>query len=81
MLSQVTWEGTTSLWDRSGLLNTLAAVALFTVGNVAAFTLGALVGAIQALRLEYYEMFSHLFSTQGRPFEPWHIPTKTLEKS
>ena len=36
-------------------------------------------GGIQALRLEYYEMFSRLFAVQGRPFEPWHIPTRKLE--
>jgi V/A-type H+-transporting ATPase subunit I len=77
VLSEVTWDGTVSLWDRSGMFTFLAAIVLFVVGNLAAFTLGALVGAVQALRLEYYEMFSRLFATQGRPFEPWHIPTKT----
>ena len=81
VLSEVTWDGTVSLWDRASILGWLAAIALFVAGNAAAFTLGALVGAIQALRLEYYEMFSRLFTTQGRPFEPWHIPTKTLETS
>lgn len=81
VLSEVTWDGTAGLWNRAGLLGHLAAIALFVVGNLAAFTLGALVGAIQALRLEYYEMFSRLFVTQGRPFEPWHIPIKTLETS
>lgn len=81
VLTEVTWEGTLGLWDRPGVASHLAAVALFLAGNVAAFILGALVGAIQALRLEYYEMFSRLFSTQGRPFEPWHIPTQRLETS
>jgi len=81
VLSEVTWDGTVSLWDRSGVVNIAAAIVLFVAGNLAAFTLGALVGAIQALRLEYYEMFSRLFTTQGRPFEPWHIPTKTSEPS
>jgi V/A-type H+-transporting ATPase subunit I len=81
VLSEVTWDGTVGLWNRSGVVGHLAAVALFVGGNAAAFTLGALVGAIQALRLEYYEMFSRLFTTQGRPFEPWHIPIATLESS
>lgn len=81
VLSEVTWDGTVSLWNRSGMLNIAAAIVLFVAGNLAAFTLGALVGAVQALRLEYYEMFSRLFTTQGRPFEPWHIRTKTLEPS
>ncbi len=79
VLTEVTWDGTVSLWDRSGFITSVAAVALFVGGNLAAFILGALVGAIQALRLEYYEMFSRLFSTQGRPFEPWHIPINTSE--
>jgi len=79
VLTEVTWDGTVSLWERSSLFGYIGAVALFVVGNVAAFTLGALVGGIQALRLEYYEMFSRLFAVQGRPFEPWHIPTRKLE--
>ena len=36
---------------------------------------------IQALRLEYYEMFSRLFVSQGRPFDPWHVPAQRLETS
>ncbi len=79
VLTGVTWDGTVGLWERSGLLSRAGAIALFLGGNLAAFTLGALVGAIQALRLEYYEMFSRLFSTQGRPFEAWHIPTRKQE--
>ncbi len=76
VISEVVWNGTVSLWDRSTILTGLAAVILFAAGNVAGFALGALVGAIQALRLEYYELFSRLFTTPGRPFEPWHIPLK-----
>jgi V/A-type H+-transporting ATPase subunit I len=32
------------------------------------------VAGIQALRLEYYELFSRIFDIEGRPFRPWHIP-------
>ncbi len=78
VLSEVTWDGTVALWDRSSTVGYVAAATLFVGGNLAAFSLGALVGAIQALRLEYYEMFSRLFTTQGRPFEPWHIPIKIV---
>ena len=35
--------------------------AVFVVGNAVAFGLEALVAAIQALRLEYYELFSRVF--------------------
>jgi V/A-type H+-transporting ATPase subunit I len=79
VISEVVWDGTVSLWNRSAFLWAVAAIVLFTAGNLAAFVLGALVGAIQALRLEYYELFSRLFVSQGRPFEPWHVPTQRLE--
>jgi V/A-type H+-transporting ATPase subunit I len=64
------WEGTRALWHRGGALAVLA-ILLFVVGNAVAFGLEALVAAIQALRLEYYELFSRVFITQGRPFRPW----------
>ena len=79
VISEVVWHGTVNLWDRSTLITAVAAAALFSLGNLAAFTLGALVGAIQALRLEYYELFSRLFVSQGRPFQPWHVPAQRLE--
>lgn len=81
VITGVVWDGSASLWDRPSLLSRAAAVLLFVFGNTAAFTLGAMVGAIQALRLEYYEMFSRVFSTEGRPFEPWHLPVERSESS
>jgi V/A-type H+/Na+-transporting ATPase subunit I len=81
VISEVVWNGTVNLWDRSTPIAAVAAIALFAAGNVAGFALGALVGAIQALRLEYYEIFSRLFSGQGRPFEPWHIPIQRSDPS
>ena len=74
-------DGTVGLWDRSSLLAAGAAIVLFAVGNVAAFALGALVAAVQALRLEYYELFSRLFTSSGRPFTPWHVPLRRSETS
>jgi V/A-type H+-transporting ATPase subunit I len=79
VITGVVWVGTVALWDRGSLPGFAAAVTLFLVGNVVAFALGALVGAIQALRLEYYEMFSRLFAREGRPFEPWHLPVERSE--
>ena len=32
------------------------------------------MAGVQALRLEYYELFSRIFAGEGRPFRPWHIP-------
>jgi V/A-type H+-transporting ATPase subunit I len=50
------------------------AVVVFVVGNVLTFGLEALVAGVQALRLEYYELFSKVFQIEGRPFRPWHVP-------
>jgi V/A-type H+/Na+-transporting ATPase subunit I len=73
-LGLLVWEGTRALWRHGGVL-TVAAVALFVVGTALAFSLDVLVVAIQALRLEYYELFSRVFVAAGRPFRPWHVPT------
>ena len=40
-----------------------------TVGGVGYWVI-IVIGAIQVLRLEYYEMFSRFYSGEGRPFEP-----------
>lgn len=77
-LGAVIWQGTTGLW-RHGLLGQVGAVALFVLGNALAFALEGLVAGIQALRLEYYELFSRIFDSEGRPFLPWHVPLATLE--
>jgi V/A-type H+-transporting ATPase subunit I len=79
-LGLVIWDATSSLAGR-GPAGVAGAVLVFTVGNVVAFALEGLVAAIQALRLEYYELFSRIFDTEGRPFDPWHIPLSTLEES
>jgi V/A-type H+-transporting ATPase subunit I len=72
-LGAIVWSGTTALWHRGGAA-LAAAVLLFVVGNALAFALEALVAGVQALRLEYYELFSRLFRSQGRPFRPWRLP-------
>ena len=81
VITAVVWDGTVALWERAGVVGVGGAVVLFAVGNVAAFALGALVAAVQALRLEYYELFSRLFATSGRPFAPWHVPVRRSESS
>jgi V/A-type H+/Na+-transporting ATPase subunit I len=73
-LGLLVWEGTRALWHRGGVF-AAAAVVVFAAGTALAFSLEALVAAIQALRLEYYELFSRVFVTAGRPFRPWHVPT------
>jgi len=73
-LGAIVWQGTTGLWAAGGALY-LAAIALFVVGNALTFTLQAVVAGVQALRLEYYELFSRVFVAEGRPFRPWSLPT------
>ena len=77
-LGYVVWQATTGLWQH-GPLGVIAAVVIFLVGNALAFALEGLVAAIQALRLEYYELFSRIFDNEGRPFRPWHVPLATTE--
>ena len=73
-LGWLVWEGTVALWHKGGVGMIVAAIAVFAIGNAVAFSLEALVAAIQALRLEYYELFSRVFQLQGRAFRPWHVP-------
>ena len=74
VIAKVVWDGTTALAGR-GLGYLAVAGLVFVVGNALAFTLEALVAAVQALRLEYYELFSRVFDPSGRPFRPWRVPT------
>jgi len=69
-LVRIVWSGTTALSGR-GIALWPAAALLFVVGNVLAFALEGLVAGIQALRLEYYELFSRIFVSVGQPFRPW----------
>ncbi|MEU9760333.1 V-type ATPase 116kDa subunit family protein [Streptomyces sp. NPDC047985] len=77
-LGAVVWRGTTAL-AHMGPGGLIAAAAVFTIGNTLAFSLEALVAGVQALRLEFYELFSRVFETWGRPFHPWHVPTQHTE--
>lgn len=77
VLSGIVWAATAGLWQR-GVAGAAAAIAVFAVGNALAFSLEALVAGVQALRLEYYELFSRVFQLEGRPFRPWHVPTDTI---
>ena len=79
-LGAIVWEGTTSLWAAGGLLY-IAAVLVFVFGNVLTFTLQAVVAGVQALRLEYYELFSRIFVSEGRPFHPWSLPVTSIVNS
>jgi V/A-type H+/Na+-transporting ATPase subunit I len=79
-LGAVVWSGTTGLWHR-GPAFWLAGAGLFVVGNAVAFGLEGLIAGVQALRLEYYELFSRIFVTEGRAFRPWHVPMPTPKET
>jgi V/A-type H+-transporting ATPase subunit I len=64
------WTTTASLAGRG--LWALVGILVFAIGNAVAFGLEGLVVGIQALRLEYYELFSRVFVGEGRRFHPWH---------
>jgi V/A-type H+-transporting ATPase subunit I len=74
VLAWIVWNATTAAWGIGGV-GIVLAVVVFGLGNALAFGLEALVAGVQALRLEYYELFSRVFQLEGRPFRPWHIPT------
>ena len=74
-LGQVVWRGTVALAHR-GAGGVAAGAALFVLGNAFSFALEALIAAVQALRLEFYELFSRVFEAQGRPFRPWRLPVR-----
>lgn len=77
-LCAVVWDATTGLWQQ-GPLQAGGGVVIFLVGNALAFALEGLVAGIQALRLEYFELFSRVFDSEGWAFQPWHVPLATTE--
>ncbi|MGW5382491.1 V-type ATPase 116kDa subunit family protein [Nocardia sp. NPDC003963] len=72
-LGQVIWHATVATGAAGTVAGVVTAVAIFSIGNVLAFALEALVAAVQALRLEFYELFSRVFVDAGRSFRPWRV--------
>jgi V/A-type H+/Na+-transporting ATPase subunit I len=79
-LEQVVWSGSDGLLHRGAALWAVAVVVL-VAGNVLAFALEGLVAGIQALRLDYYELFSRIFVSEGEPFRPWHVGPPAVPSS
>ncbi|QHA10173.1 ATPase [Streptomyces broussonetiae] len=80
-LAGLVWRGTTGLAGR-GAAGVVGAGLLFTVGTAVSFCLEALVAGVQALRLEFYELFSRIFETEGHPFRPWHVlPAESADRA
>lgn len=78
-LGEVVFHATRGLSGTAG--GDLAAAVVFVVGTAIAFALEGLVATVQALRLEYYELFSRVFAGEGRPFRPWRLPVAIGEKA
>ena len=76
-LSAVVFTAATALWG--GVVGVILGVLVFVFGNALAFSLELLVTGIQALRLEFYELFSRVFAGEGHPFAPWALPVTTKE--
>jgi V/A-type H+-transporting ATPase subunit I len=75
-LGLVVWQSTVGA-SRHGPFGVVAAVVIFVVGNAVTFSLEALIAGVQALRLEYYELFSRIFIAEGEPFRPWHLAVES----
>jgi V/A-type H+-transporting ATPase subunit I len=76
-LSLVTLEGARHL--AGGFVGWALAAVLFLAGTAVALALEGMVATIQALRLEYYELFSRIFAEEGRPFKPFVLPVRSRE--
>jgi V/A-type H+-transporting ATPase subunit I len=77
-LGAVVFEAASALWG--GVVGGIAAVAVFALGNVLTFSLELLVSGVQALRLEYYELYSRIFAGEGHAFSPWSLPVISLQE-
>lgn len=75
-LGQVVWQSTVGA-GRHGPVGVVGGVLIFVIGNTVTFSLEALIAGVQALRLEYYELFSRIFITEGEPFRPWHLEVES----
>jgi V/A-type H+-transporting ATPase subunit I len=78
-LGMIVWDAARASWG--GAAGTALAVLVLLAGNALALSLELLVAGVQALRLEYYELFSRIFAGEGHAYSPWHIPLVTKEES
>jgi V/A-type H+-transporting ATPase subunit I len=78
-LGLVVFEAASALWG--GPVGVVAASLVFVGGNAVAFALEALVTGVQALRLEYYELYSRIFSGEGHAFVPWSMPVRSTKEA
>jgi V/A-type H+-transporting ATPase subunit I len=77
-LGAIVFEAASALWG--GAAGVVAAVLVFVLGNVLTFSLELLISGVQALRLEYYELYSRIFAGEGHAFAPWSLPVISLQE-
>jgi len=78
-LGLVVFEAASALWG--GPVGVVLATLVFVGGNAITFALEALVTGVQALRLEYYELYSRIFSGEGHAFAPWALPVRSPKEA
>jgi V/A-type H+-transporting ATPase subunit I len=78
-LGLVVFEAASALWG--GPAGVVLGTLVFVVGNAGTFALEALVTGVQALRLEYYELYSRIFSGEGHAFAPWAMPVRSEKEA
>lgn len=57
--------------------NVVFSIIVLTIGNIVIIALEGLIVGIQALRLEYYELFSKYYRGEGRIYKPFKIQEET----
>jgi V/A-type H+-transporting ATPase subunit I len=79
-LCMIVWDATSALWHKGSVFAFLA-VLVFLLGNAVTFSLEGLVAGVQAMRLDYYELFSRIFTAEGLRFCPWYVPTVSSKET
>jgi V/A-type H+-transporting ATPase subunit I len=77
----VVWNAASALGGSGSPAMLAAAAVVFVAGHLLSFALEVLVVGVQALRLEYYELFSRVLTAEGREFTPWRLPVDPMEAS
>jgi V/A-type H+-transporting ATPase subunit I len=77
-LGAIVFGAASALWG--GAAGVAAAAFVFLLGNVLTFSLELLISGVQALRLEYYELYSRIFAGEGHAFVPWSLPVVSLQE-
>ena len=57
--------------------NSVGNVMMIVLGNIVILVLEGLIVFIQAIRLQYYELFSKYFTGEGIDYDPIHVEIKS----